>query len=83
VATGTVDPGSGGAACDVVIRWRLRVDAAACIGSGSCAGIAPRHFRLDGPTATPVSESVLPDDDVLAAADSCPAEAITVVPVPQ
>ncbi len=63
------------------IAWFLRVDAAACIGSGSCTGLAPRHFRLDGHTATPVNELVPPDDDVMAAVDSCPAEAITMRPV--
>lgn len=81
MASGTADPGSGCASGDLVTRWRVRVDAAACIGSGSCLGIAPRHFRLDGHTATAVSELVPPDDDLLAAADSCPAEAITVFPV--
>jgi ferredoxin len=59
-------------------RWRLRVDADACIGSGSCAGIAPRHFRLDGHVSTPVRETVAPDESVIAAAESCPAEAIFV-----
>ncbi len=83
MASGTTDPGSGSAAGDVVTRWRVRVDPVACIGSGGCAALAPRHFRLDASTATPVNELVAPDDDVRAAADFCPAEAITVVPVEQ
>ena len=92
MAAGTVDPGSGGIAGDLVTagdvtaddavsRWRIRVDPQACIGSGSCAAVAPRHFRWDGHTSVPVDDVVPPDDDVLAAADTCPAEAITVLPV--
>ncbi|SNT00261.1 ferredoxin [Asanoa hainanensis] len=68
--------------------WNVEVSSE-CIGSGVCAGSAPRHFALgaDGrsrPLATPVD----PDDAVLGAAASCPMEAIGVsdagtgVPVP-
>jgi len=82
VEEGATDPRAGGATGDVVsptVRWQLRVNPMACIGSGSCAGIAPRHFRLDGHISTPVQDIVPPDDAVLAAADSCPAEAIHIV----
>jgi ferredoxin len=54
------------------------VDRGACIGSGSCVGIAPRHFRLDGSVSIPICETVSPDESVIAAADSCPTEAIVV-----
>jgi len=74
------DPRTGGSTGDVVIpRWRLSVDAAACEGSGCCAGIAPSHFRLEEWISTPINEIVSPDDAVLAAAETCPAEAIRVV----
>ena len=79
---GATDPGAGGSPGDVVsavVRWRLSVDAEACIGSGSCAGIAPHHFRLEGHVSMPLHEIVPPHDAVLAAAESCPAEAILVV----
>ena len=73
------DPGPRGAAGDVVKdRWRVTVDDISCIGSGSCVGIAPRHFRMAGFVSTPVHEFVAPDDVVLSAADACPAEAISV-----
>jgi ferredoxin len=59
-------------------QWTLSVDAGRCIGSGTCAGTAPRHFTLVGGTSVPVAERVEPDDDVMAAADLCPVTAITV-----
>ncbi|MBB5874104.1 ferredoxin [Allocatelliglobosispora scoriae] len=59
--------------------WRVRVNTGACIGSGSCVGIAPRHLFMDSYVALPLRELVEPDEDLLAAADSCPAEAINVI----
>ena len=53
--------------------WKLSVSPA-CIGSGVCAGTAPRHFEI-GPDG---HSAVEPDDAVLGAAASCPMEAITV-----
>ena len=58
--------------------WKLTVSSD-CIGSGVCAGTAPRHFTIgpDGrsrPSASPVK----PDEIVLGAAASCPMEAIAV-----
>ena len=58
--------------------WKLSVDRA-CIGSGSCVGVAPRHFQLDADQRShPIAVQVEPDDAVLDAAASCPIEAITV-----
>jgi ferredoxin len=58
--------------------WRVRVSAA-CIGTGSCVGVAPRHFALSGANRSyPLAELVTPDDTVLDAAASCPMEAISV-----
>ncbi|MDG4823259.1 ferredoxin [Asanoa sp. WMMD1127] len=58
--------------------WNVEVSPE-CIGSGVCAGTAPRHFTLgpDGrsrPLATPTA----PDEAILDAAVSCPMEAIAV-----
>lgn len=61
--------------------WRITVDHT-CIGSGSCAGIAPERFALDEfeGRAHPVRVDVDPDDEaVLDAMASCPMEAINVV----
>jgi ferredoxin len=43
-----------------------------------CAGSAPRYFRLDDGRSRPIEETIEPDDTVLDAAETCPAEAITV-----
>ena len=65
----------------LVRMWRITVDHT-CIGSGSCAGIAPDRFELDDVEgrAHPVHPDVAPDDEaVLDAVASCPMEAISVV----
>jgi len=58
--------------------WSISVSPA-CIGSGVCAGTAPRHFEI-GPDGRshPLASPVEPDDAVLGAAASCPMEAISV-----
>ncbi|MFI6763687.1 ferredoxin [Micromonospora sp. NPDC050417] len=58
--------------------WRLRVDPRRCIGSGICAGAAPKHFVLVDGLSTPVAELIAPAGPVTDAAESCPVEAITV-----
>lgn len=57
--------------------WKITVSSA-CIGSGVCAGTAPKHFTMgsDG-RSRPLASPVEPDDAVLGAAASCPMEAIT------
>ncbi len=76
---GPVRTGAEAPAGDLVTgRWRLAVDAERCIGSGGCAALAPRHFRLDGATSRPLAEVVEPDETVRDAAESCPTEAITI-----
>ncbi|HKT06136.1 MAG TPA: ferredoxin [Rugosimonospora sp.] len=58
--------------------WRLEVTRD-CIGTGSCVGIAPRHFALGADNRShPLAEVVDPDPVVLDAAASCPMEAILV-----
>ncbi|MEV4822606.1 ferredoxin [Micromonospora sp. NPDC049274] len=58
--------------------WRIGVDARRCIGTSICAGTAPEHFRLVGGLSTPLADVAAPAEAILAAADSCPVEAITV-----
>jgi ferredoxin len=62
----------------MVERWKVTVDRAACLGSGVCAATAPRYFRLQGGKSTALQQDIEPDDIVLDAAETCPAEAITV-----
>ncbi|MEH1098097.1 ferredoxin [Micromonospora sp. CPCC 205561] len=59
-------------------QWRVHVDPTRCIGSGICAGTAPKHFVLVGGLSRPVAERVAPDDALMDAADSCPMEAVIV-----
>ncbi|KAB1129183.1 ferredoxin [Micromonospora sp. DSM 115977] len=59
-------------------QWRVHVDPTRCIGSGICAGTAPRHFVLVDGLARPLAERVAPDDALVDAADSCPMEAVIV-----
>ncbi|MET8906502.1 ferredoxin [Micromonospora sp. NPDC004551] len=59
-------------------EWRLHVDPTRCIGSGICAGVAPRHFVLADGLSRPVAERIAADESVLDAAESCPVEAIVV-----
>jgi len=59
-------------------HWKITVNRDACLGSGLCAGTAPRHFRLDDGRSRAIREDIEPDDIVVDAADMCPAEAITV-----
>ena len=62
-------------------RWRIAVDHNACIGSGMCVGTVPDLFRLVNGKSEPVQAEIEPDEKVLAAADSCPMEAIRVIEV--
>jgi ferredoxin len=48
------------------------------MGTSGCVFTAPDHFELDGGVARPVADLTAPHGDVLDAAESCPAEAITV-----
>ncbi|MER5766739.1 ferredoxin [Streptomyces sp. NPDC001985] len=60
-------------------RWNIRVDRAVCIGSGMCAGTAPDGFSLDGARQShPREPEAEASETVLAAAENCPVEAITI-----
>lgn len=60
-------------------RWRIIVDQHACIGSGVCAGDLPHRFQIIADRSQPIDAEIEADPEVLAAADSCPREAIRVV----
>ncbi|MCW2716637.1 MAG: hypothetical protein JWR81_459 [Pseudonocardia sp.] len=63
-------------------QWTVSVDHGSCIGSGMCTSTAAGRFVLgaDG-RAGVVPSPIDPDPSVLNAAESCPAEAITVTAV--
>jgi ferredoxin len=62
-------------------RWNLEIDHSRCVGSGMCAGVAPAYFTIETEKSRPVSTTVEADDAVMAAAECCPMEAITVTDV--
>jgi ferredoxin len=59
-------------------KWRVTVDTARCIGSGTCVGTAPRWFTLVDGVSTPVGERVEPNQSITDAAELCPVMAIAV-----
>ncbi|SDD85555.1 ferredoxin [Actinokineospora iranica] len=60
------------------MTWKLGVDAGRCMASGVCVATAPDHFELNGTAATVRATDIDPDENVLDAAESCPALAISV-----
>ncbi|MFC0600848.1 ferredoxin [Streptomyces palmae] len=59
-------------------QWELEVDRGLCVGSGLCAHTAPEVFRLDATRRSrPVRPRATGSEAVLAAAEGCPVEAIT------
>ncbi|MFI1568323.1 ferredoxin [Streptomyces sp. NPDC020490] len=60
-------------------RWHVDVDRSLCIGSAQCVHHAPDGFRLDaGRQSHPVEPETDADEQVLAAAENCPVEAIVI-----
>lgn len=51
-----------------------QIDESACLAHGDCAEVAPQAFRVNG-TATVVGSA--PPEAMFAAAEACPAAAIT------
>jgi ferredoxin len=60
------------------LPWRIEVDARRCAGSGTCAASAPEFFKLRNGISAPVAERVAEHEAVLAAAEICPLEAISI-----
>ncbi|WP_371671851.1 ferredoxin [Streptomyces sp. NBC_00289] len=60
-------------------RWQVEVDRSLCIGSAQCVHHAPAGFRLDtARQSRPVEPESDANEKVLAAAESCPVEAIMI-----
>jgi ferredoxin len=60
-------------------RWHLEVDRSTCIGSGMCVNSAPDGFKLDAARqAHPAQPDTDAAESLLAAAEGCPVEAITI-----
>ncbi|KEF07526.1 ferredoxin [Streptomyces rimosus] len=75
---GPAGPGEG-APEEAGPRWYVEGDRGVCIGSGMCVATAPGGFELDAARQShPVRPECAASDDVLAAAEGCPVEAISV-----
>jgi ferredoxin len=60
-------------------RWHIEVDRGVCIGSGMCVNHAPDGFALDAARqAHPLTADTDANEKFLAAAETCPVEAITI-----
>ncbi|MFJ6566734.1 ferredoxin [Streptomyces sp. NPDC091292] len=60
-------------------RWDVEVDRGVCIGSGMCVSTAPAGFRLDPARQShPLDPETDANENILAAAEGCPVEAITI-----
>jgi ferredoxin len=57
-------------------RWRLEIDTERCQGSGVCVGLAPEYFSFGPDRKSRVRRPLVADEDIAAAAECCPAEAI-------
>lgn len=60
--------------------YKLKVIRDACIGAATCTAEAPNTFDLDDEDIAIITDPTGDDDDaVLAAAQSCPTDAIVVI----
>ncbi|WP_328503386.1 ferredoxin [Streptomyces sp. NBC_00457] len=60
-------------------RWQVEVDRSICIGSAQCLHHAPDGFRLDsGRQSHPLEPETDANEQILAAAEGCPVEAIMI-----
>lgn len=61
------------------MSYRIVVDRNKCQGIGACVGTAPDVFELDSEgKAVIINPDGSDDDTILAAAEACPLEAITI-----
>ncbi|WP_171110942.1 MULTISPECIES: ferredoxin [unclassified Streptomyces] len=61
-------------------RWQVQVDRSLCIGSAQCVHRAPDAFHLDtGRQSHPTDPETDAGERILAAAENCPVEAITIM----
>ncbi|WP_327259338.1 ferredoxin [Streptomyces sp. NBC_01240] len=60
-------------------RWNVEVGRGVCIGSGMCVNQAPGGFTLDSARQShPSAPETDANETILAAAEGCPVEAITI-----
>lgn len=60
-------------------KYKIKVIRDLCIGAASCVAIAPKVFELDNEAkAIILDENGNTDEDILAAAQSCPVNAIII-----
>ncbi|BAC73565.1 MULTISPECIES: ferredoxin [Streptomyces] len=60
-------------------RWHIEVDRSVCIGSAQCVHHASVAFRLDSARQSrPAEPETDANEQILAAAESCPVEAIVI-----
>ncbi|WP_151484262.1 ferredoxin [Streptomyces albicerus] len=60
-------------------RWHVEVDRSLCIGSAQCTHHAPTAFHLDSAMQShPTDPETDANEKILAAAESCPVEAIAI-----
>ncbi len=59
---------------------KIEVDRELCIGAASCIGVAPEAYELDEENIAIVKNDweKLPDETLIASAESCPTKAIFV-----
>ena len=60
---------------------KAKVDADACVGTGSCVSICPKVFQLNEDGISEVQVGTVPEDQedtCREAAESCPTDAITI-----
>jgi ferredoxin len=62
-----------------VLGLRVRIDRGLCVGFGDCVAAAPAAFSLDDENVAVLSEpEAVPREQLVAACDACPVDAITV-----
>ncbi|MFC5632251.1 ferredoxin [Streptomyces bullii] len=71
-------PGGGGSS-GAGDRWHVGVDRSLCVGSAQCLHHAPGAFHLDsGRRSRPADPEPDASEQILAAAENCPVEAIVI-----
>lgn len=63
------------------VHREIRVDRSLCMGSGQCLWYAPNTFDQDDNTvAVVIDQHGDPEEKIQTAIDSCPTQAISIVP---
>ena len=63
------------------VHREIRIDRSLCMGSGQCLWYAPNTFDQDDNTvAVVIDQHGDPEDKIQTAIDSCPTQAISIVP---